>query len=87
MVGMAETISLDEAPICAAMAASAEGPLRGPSPPAHRRLKSGYVPYNPYGLSPLSRQLLELTELPFMILWVYLAYFLVIVSLTALSCI
>lgn len=48
-----------------------------------KRPKSGYVPYNPYKLSRTTRQLLELTELPFMILWVYLAYFIVIVALTA----
>ncbi|KEP62642.1 UNVERIFIED_CONTAM: hypothetical protein HHA_295995 [Hammondia hammondi] len=53
--------------------------------PTHiaKRLKSGYVPYNPYNLSLTTRQLLEFTELPFMILWVYLTYFVVIVALTA----
>ncbi|PFH31675.1 hypothetical protein BESB_026490 [Besnoitia besnoiti] len=52
-------------------------------PDAGKRLKSGYVPYNPYSLSQTTRQLLEFTELPFMILWVYLTYFIVIVALTA----
>ncbi|EPR57759.1 putative transmembrane protein [Toxoplasma gondii TgCatPRC2] len=53
--------------------------------PTHiaKRLKSGYVPYNPFNLSLTTRQLLEFTELPFMILWVYLTYFVVIVALTA----
>eukprot|EP00922_Rhytidocystis_sp_ex-Travisia-forbesii_P038320 GHVS01057079.1.p1 GENE.GHVS01057079.1~~GHVS01057079.1.p1 ORF type:complete len:456 (-),score=114.01 GHVS01057079.1:307-1674(-) len=43
----------------------------------------GYFPSNPYSLPRPIQVLLQFTELPFMILWVYFAYFSVIVVLTA----
>eukprot|EP00922_Rhytidocystis_sp_ex-Travisia-forbesii_P040886 GHVS01061044.1.p1 GENE.GHVS01061044.1~~GHVS01061044.1.p1 ORF type:complete len:540 (-),score=114.08 GHVS01061044.1:849-2468(-) len=43
----------------------------------------GYVPYNPYQLKRTTKALLHFTEFPFLILWVYFAYFIVIVVLAA----
>eukprot|EP00922_Rhytidocystis_sp_ex-Travisia-forbesii_P038319 GHVS01057078.1.p1 GENE.GHVS01057078.1~~GHVS01057078.1.p1 ORF type:complete len:265 (-),score=47.92 GHVS01057078.1:92-886(-) len=43
----------------------------------------GYIPSNPYELSRGIQILLQFTELPFLILWIFFSYFIVIVILTA----
>eukprot|EP00920_Eleutheroschizon_duboscqi_P033964 GHVT01081531.1.p1 GENE.GHVT01081531.1~~GHVT01081531.1.p1 ORF type:complete len:298 (-),score=73.48 GHVT01081531.1:1371-2264(-) len=43
-----------------------------------RRHNAHYIPHNRYKLTKLVRGLLEITELPFLILWVYFTFFVVI---------